>query len=291
MTTKINTLVLSGGGLKGLAYCGIFRYLQELQLDSEIEIDIKNISGVSVGSFFGLIYILKYEWKDLYEEILSKRFANLKDIKYNNFIESYGLDSGNGIIEWLETMMLKKGYEKNITFKELYYRTGIHFRVFVTNLNKYTQEVLDHINSPDMCITFAIRMSMSIPVMFTCKKYNNNIYVDGALIDNYPIEFHDESIENVLGINLISENTIDNVNIDSMSSYLYNVTMCYLLQIERLQTKDKYISKTICIMNEKDVPIINFKMTKRQKIQIINTGYKSAYNYFKELVQNKNKKI
>ena len=49
---KIDTLVLSGGGVKGIAYVGVFKKLRELK------VEIKEICSVSVGSMMGLLYVL-----------------------------------------------------------------------------------------------------------------------------------------------------------------------------------------------------------------------------------------
>ena len=69
--SKIDTLVCSGGGAKGIAYIGVIKYLDELKekrLNEEKKddfdenkciypkIDIKRITCVSVGCFMGLLY-------------------------------------------------------------------------------------------------------------------------------------------------------------------------------------------------------------------------------------------
>ena len=57
MTNKYTHLILSGGGLYGLCYLGIFRYLIiEKKLDS-----LKNVVGNSMGSFFSLGYCLNID--------------------------------------------------------------------------------------------------------------------------------------------------------------------------------------------------------------------------------------
>ena len=50
-TNNIKHLVLSGGGLLGISYIGLLRYLEE----SHSIANIKSISGCSAGSFFGCL--------------------------------------------------------------------------------------------------------------------------------------------------------------------------------------------------------------------------------------------
>jgi len=57
MKTDINTLVLSGGGIRGVAYCGAFRKLRELHEIGRIKLDIKHLACVSVGCIFGLVFV------------------------------------------------------------------------------------------------------------------------------------------------------------------------------------------------------------------------------------------
>lgn len=287
-STKIDTLILSGGGFRGLIYPGIFKYLHELQCgnnkkyQNKFEINIKNISAVSVGSLFGLLYILKYDWRELRDEIFNKNFKHLKNIDYKNFLTNYGIDSCKYVVEWIESLIIKKNISKTITFKELYDITGIHFRVFVTNLNKYTQEYFDYLNQPDMQVILGIKASMSIPLVITHEKINDNIYVDGAVIDNYPIEFHEElngTLENVVGINLINYFEVGN-EIDSVWSYMYNVIFCMIYQMNKIQIKEKYKKYTIPIQFNSSESMLNFKMTKKQKLDLIKLGYFSANEYF-----------
>jgi predicted acylesterase/phospholipase RssA len=50
----LENIVFAGGGLKGWAYIGTIKALNEL-IDFK---NIKSVTGVSVGSMFGLFYIL-----------------------------------------------------------------------------------------------------------------------------------------------------------------------------------------------------------------------------------------
>ena len=51
--SEISNLVLSGGGLLGLSYIGLFRYLEEHNAIHQI----KTITGCSAGAIFGTGFI------------------------------------------------------------------------------------------------------------------------------------------------------------------------------------------------------------------------------------------
>ena len=296
MKREINILDFSGGGVKGISYIGVLKCLNELQIkrkqleeQSDFDndscnipkIDIKHICCVSAGSIIGLFYILGYTFEEMYYEIMNTNLENLRDFRFKNFINKYGLDSGKNIVNWMETLIIKKGYSKDITFKELYDKSGIHYQVLASNLNKYKHTAFDYKKTPNVKITRAIRMSISIPFIFTIEKYNGDIHVDGGLINNYPIKLFEENLENTLGIKLIAKGeSNDNVyeEIEDINSYIFHIMKCFMIQKTTLVCK--YEPHTICIETETVTHSINFSLTELEKISLIDIGYNTTCKYF-----------
>jgi NTE family protein len=291
----INTLVLSGGGIRCISYIGIFKKLDEFKVSEDVSIDIKTICAVSAGTLFSLLYILGYTSTEMRDEILNLKLQNMKDIKFINFISKYGLDSGVNLIMALEGLIIKKGFDKKITFLELYNKSGIDFQVMATNLNKYCFTKFNYVNTPDTIVTDAIRMSISIPIVFTVNKYNNDIHVDGGLIDNFPIKLFDKSLESVLGIKLVSHGELSshivNEKIDDIESFIYHTLSCYMVQKEKHTTMtEKYQDHTIFIHTENITQTVNFSLSIGDKKRLIDIGYKAADNYFKNVLDKCEKK-
>lgn len=282
MKQKIDTLILSGGAMKGVVYCGVLKKLMEIQRDpnSNLEINIKRITSISVGTIFGLTYILGYDDKESEDEVLNKKFLELKDMRITNFLTCFGLDTGKNIIRWIEDLLEKKGYNKDVTFKDLYERTGIHFQVLSTNLHTYKYFTFDYINTPDTLVTRAIRLSISIPFVFTVERYNGQVHVDGGLVSNYPIQLFEKDMSTVLGIKIVSAN--DQVDkIDDISSYIYNVMRCLIIQKEKHTTlTDIYKEHTIYIEAGPFSEGINFALTTKQKKELIKVGYNATHDFF-----------
>ena len=226
MKKVINTLVMSGGGLKGIAYIGVFKFLDELKQNPEYTIDIKEICSVSIGTITSLLYILGYTCQEFYNEIINKDLHDLRNIKLRTFLSKYGLDTGKTIIKWVSDLIVKKGFSKDLTFNELFTLTGVNYRIVSCNLNKYKNEIFDYKNSPNLKVLKAIRMAISIPLVFSIEKYNDDIYVDGAIINNFPIDIYSENLENVLGIKLSSgDRDLEQKHetIDTFDSYIFHV--------------------------------------------------------------------
>lgn len=278
MNDKIDTLVLSGGGIKGIAYIGVFRKLREM------DIKIKEICCVSVGSIMGLLYMLGYKNEELLEEIKTRNFDNLKDIKIGNFINRYGIDTGKNIVRWIEELLERKGYSKDVTFIDLYKILGVKYRVLATNLNKYESTIFDYMTTPVMKITRAIRMSISIPFVFTVQRYMGDIHIDGAIVNNYPIELYKDRLDSVLGMNVITmaekrDGKGVNQLIEDISGYIYNVMTCFLI-FKSKTLLEEYKKRTLSVCIEDIMSAMNFDIENDMKEKLVNCGYKCACEFF-----------
>jgi predicted acylesterase/phospholipase RssA len=279
----IKTLILSGGGVKGFSYIGVFKKLIELKKLDNLE----HIIGVSIGSVFGLLYLVGYSYEELYEEFYNKNLNELVDYKLSNFIKKYGFETGKIFMGWLETLLLKKGISNKITFSELFKKTNIKYSVIATNLNLYKLKVFNHETNGKMKVFKAIRMSISLPLILTKQNYKKDIYVDGGVINNIPMELADKDFPNILGINL---KLIENENeprrdIDSIDKYMYHVCNCFFRFKSKIDIKycEKVIDINIC-----NIETFNWNINEEQKLYLIECGYENTSKYFNEINEIKN---
>lgn len=287
----IDTLVLSGGGIKGFAYCGVFKYFEEQKY---IDIKIKNLSAVSIGSVFALLYIIGYTSKELEIEILNKRINELSNPKIENFVNKFGLESGKGITTWIETLLLKKGFKKSLSFKELNCKFGVHFKVYVTNISTYKYTYFDHENTPELSVIKAIRMAITVPFFFTMQKYNEHVYVDGALINNYPIEQSirkdNKDNSNIIGVHLLEHdpNKPCLFQINNIDDYIYHIFKCFITQSQIYNNCSNSNNVTI---NEQTINVhtntlskssISFNICIKDRKQFILDGYNATKTFFEK---------
>ena len=259
----IKHLILSGGGVRGIAVCGVLKHLHpKLQ-------NLESILGVSVGSIIGFVYAIGYTPEEIEEIVLKKKFSSLINISLLSLLGKYGLDDGEKILNWLKEYARKKDISDDITFIELYKKTGINFRVGVTNLTESQQEILDCRSWPNLSVYKAIKMSFSIPFVFSSVKFNNCVYVDGAITDNYPIEVYNDMMSETIGIQLVSRKK--RCETDTFLSFVSSVMKCLKVQLE-----DKILdNRTLCIPAG-EVTSMSFDITKDQKIAMIKEAYEMA---------------
>ena len=73
-------------------------------------------------------------------------------------------------------------------FLEFYEKSGIEL-VFTTYcLNTDTLELLNYTNTPDLKLLDGLCMAIAVPFLFFPVSYRNQLYVDGFLVSNHPIE-------------------------------------------------------------------------------------------------------
>lgn len=282
----IDTLVISGGGVKGIVFIGAFKYLEELKsVRNDIKVDIKRIYAVSVGSIIGLLYAIGYTWEEMEREIFKVDTKSLQNIRLKTFIKNYGLDSGKKIMNWLEELVERKGYKKTITFKQLLKLRGIDLNIGSTNLNKYKAVYFNSEISPNLRIVRAIRMSIGIPLVFSSVRYKGEVYVDGGVINSYPIRNVDK-LENVLGLKILLNNELNEFvdeKIESIGDYLYHLFYCYMLQKETSTTLSiEYSEHTVFINPGKIIHSIKFDLSESDKKSLIECGYQETKKYFEK---------
>ena len=69
------------------------------------------------------------------------------------------MDNGNKIIDWLTELLVKKGFSKDTTMRELWLKTRINFRVVAADINTYSMVIFDYKSTPNLKVLKAIRMS------------------------------------------------------------------------------------------------------------------------------------
>lgn len=185
--SNIKHLVLSGGGLLGISYIGLLKYLEE----NNVKNQIKSITGCSAGSIFATLVLLDYTSQEIEKLIKSldfKQFLNINIDTILKFQQTKGLDSANKLTDFFKSFIKNKTGDENTTFKQLYEMNSKILQIGVTNLTTMNFEQFNYITQPDLPIYLAIRASIAIPIVFEPIIINNCVYCDGGVIDNLPID-------------------------------------------------------------------------------------------------------
>lgn len=274
----IENLVFSGGGTKCICFLGVLKYFEETGLDKYI----KNIIGSSGGAIFSLVFILDYSYNDLEKLIVNLDFEILKDMSGENlinFFQCYGLDTGNKIEHLIKLLISKKGFNEDITFLDLYNKIGKSLIITGTCVNKQCTEYFDYKNTPNMSVYKAIRISMSIPIIYNKVEYNSYTYVDGGVSNNYPIDFFENELSKTLGFLILSDGKNEIIDINSIDTFMYYNLLILSSSIDYNKYKlyQKNTVKLSCSYSN-----LKFNLSTDDKMSNINESYNRTKEYFKQ---------
>ena len=187
-------MVFEGGGVKGIAYVGIMQVLEEKGILPQIQ----RVGGTSAGAINAFLFAINYDVADTQEVMQKLDFNKFKDDSWGVYKDSkrlmneFGIYKGNYFTSWLKELLERKGFSANITFKSLHEKSGKELFVYATNLSTNFSEVYSPEHTPRMRVVDAIRRSMSIPLFFRAVRDDrDDIFVDGGLINNYPVKLFD----------------------------------------------------------------------------------------------------
>ena len=118
--SKYEYVVLSGGGINGMAFLGALKALDEKNLLG----NIKTFIGTSAGSIMSAFIIAGYSFDEIYAFCLKFNFSKINtDFDINNLLCKYGINTGNRIMYVFNRLLCEKKFKINITLKEFYEKT------------------------------------------------------------------------------------------------------------------------------------------------------------------------
>lgn len=199
--SKNISLVLSGGGARGIAHIAVIEELEKLGYT------IKSISGTSMGALIGGVYAAGNlePFKNWLLELNKTKIFKLLDFSFS----TQGLVKGDRI------------------FNEI--------KPFITDVNienlpiKYNATAFDIANNKEVVfdegsLFRAIRASISIPTIFTPVNIDNSVLVDGGVVNNIPITNIDRFPNDILiAVNVNAGITEEVIRFSSNHKSEYNV--------------------------------------------------------------------
>ncbi|WP_438961919.1 patatin-like phospholipase family protein [Nonlabens sp.] len=160
-------LALSGGGAKGIAHAGVIKALKERN------IQISKISGTSAGALIGVLYAAGLEDEVIYDFFKSSNLFSPSKFAFGQpgFIKS------NVFMNHLNSFIPQDSFES----------LSIPLVVTATDLNNASSKVFDKGE-----LYLPILASAAFPGVFTPVNIGNNTYVDGGVLNNFPIDLLDD---------------------------------------------------------------------------------------------------
>lgn len=262
-----DAVVLSGGGVKGIAMLGSLAYLH----DTDALKNVKYYVGTSAGALLATVMALGMQPKDIFKRhVLTFKYT--PDIDITRLERNFGLDSGKSLQKWIDGIV-----PKDMTFETMYEKTGKTLVICATNLNMHSAEYFSKDSTPDLLLRDALRMSCSVPLYFSAIRYNKSLYVDGGVSCNFPVQHaKDLGAKRILGIRFATP--------PKEGDHAWNLEsfMGALLE-SNINTKYQPGSSVVLRLDTKGIALsLNFKLSAREKHALYDSGYTQTQVFFKK---------
>lgn len=185
---KIDSLVLSGGGIFGVLVLGALQHCIDINMLDISKIDV--LVGTSIGSIICYLLIIGFYPTEIVHLLINHRH-HLDGLTVFNLVKMYNMEGGvsfNIIQQLLERITLDKTGTL-FTMKSLHDKYGKMLVCTTFNYTKKTVEYISYKNYPDMPCILACAASSAIPIIFERCIYNENMFVDGGIHDNLSIDY------------------------------------------------------------------------------------------------------
>ncbi len=287
--SNYKNLVFEGGGMTGLAYIGCLKVLEENQIVDNIE----NFAGTSSGAIMAFLISIGYTANELYnitKNINWKKMVLKRHWIYQffHFWNNYGLFKYDNIENTLKQFCLDKLGKSDFTFDELYQVTKKNLILVGVNVSKKQQEYFCKNTTPNMSVIKAIKISSSFPFIFDPIKHNNMLYIDGGVMNNFPIEYFNNSDE-TLGVNITEDN--DNLHKDENIKNIFNfgINILYSILLVQEHCDLRQSRNNIIYIKTNSANILQNIILMNQNLDVLyEMGIKYTRKYFQKMEQENN---
>lgn len=272
------TCIFGGGAVRGIAYIGAIKALQELK------INIDTLVGSSVGSIVAALLAVGYNTEELKDLFMQVNFELFKDIHFS-ISKDFALSKGNIFTNWIREAIEKKFYgidyekgkNKPVTFNDI----SKNLIILTTDLNKFKPYEFSTYETPDFEIATAVRISCSMPGLMTPVEIENKKLVDGDLLKGIPLWKLSKNLSSnnrIIEFRLEGEhfsgegNTFEFLN--SIYSCMTSISTDFIMDIFGANDKFDYIKITTG-----DIIVIDFNISQKTRNKLIDIGYKDSIKY------------
>lgn len=247
-------LCLSGGGAKGIAHIGVLKAFRETGIFPDV------VAGTSAGSVVGALYAAGKTPEEMIDFV---RDGSLFKI-YKVIMPSDGLTK----LTYLKDKL--RGAIPEDSFEGL--ARPLH--VAVTNLITGNVEIKN--SGPLFDVIMA---SSSIPLVFSPVEIDGQIYVDGGMLANFPVQPLIGQSDVIIGVNLMPQEPISEKSVQNIIGI---ATRCFSLSVwSNTQPQLRHCDLVISPPNIEQYNIFQFSRYK----ELVELGYEAALDRIPELLE------
>lgn len=275
-------LILEGGGVRGIAYAaalGVF--------EREWAVAWQKVGGTSAGAIVAALVACGYRSADLFAILERTRLTEFCDarmgwarplnapIALHDFFWKCGIYKGDRFEDWLDELVGDR----------LMGDTNLPLTVFTWDARWRESIAINSTTHPEMKVSRAVRMSMSIPFFFRPVKWldgkTERVCVDGGYGRNYPVDVFDVPGEPrwpTIGFLLKEEEAAPNDCSNAME--LGMAMLSGLREAVHREITGANLYRSVPI-DGTGVSCIDFRLCEETKYRLIRNGEEAAMRFVK----------
>ena len=279
--TPPDTIILSGGSIKGFLTLGAIQYIH----DNLNTTSLTTFIGSSCGALIAYLLVIGYTPIEIMvyictHDVLPKMTSSMDIV---NAVNGQGAISFNFIHNILEKMTIEK-VGRLLTMKELFEKSNKHLLCVTYNLTKDKPEILSHISFPDLPCLTAVRMSSNLPLIFGSFKYQENFYIDGGITDNLGLRYIPTESKSSIAINIVDDMQYKpNSNILEFMYHILAIPIRQLTKnvISEMTEKNKNL-KILNLRDDKQPKVYDFNIKSSTRFEMFSNGYNACKEFLSE---------
>jgi len=172
---------------------------------------LKRFVGVSGGAVVAGLLSCNYSVEEILQILKSTNPGNFLDDDWGTIrdtqrlLQNFGYYKGDRFQKWYATLLEAKAGNESVTFEKAHFQFGKDLIVTATDVNSVEPVYFSKETSPRMRIIDAVRAAITVPFFISAiRSARGDLFVDGSLLDSYPIGILDEEIRS--GDSVIIEN-------------------------------------------------------------------------------------
>ncbi|MBO0592713.1 patatin-like phospholipase family protein [Cellulophaga sp. E16_2] len=253
-------LVLSGGGVRGIAHIGVIKALEEHHIYPSY------IAGTSAGAIVGGLYAGGCSWQQILEFFNATQLFSLSNYAMNK-------------PGFLDTEKFYNQFKKYLPVDD-YKALKIPLVVTATNLLDGTLKVFD-----TGSLIKTLLASAAVPGVFAPVEIDGGYYADGGILNNFPVDLIKHKCDQIVGVYV---NPFQKIEKDSLK-HVYNIMeRSYHIMLAN-ETSKKFKDCDVLIRPNRMKEFSTFSM--KNNDTIFNLGYESAIASLEKNKENKKKTL
>jgi predicted acylesterase/phospholipase RssA len=269
-----DTLIFKGGGVKGLAFAGAVRELEQC-------FKFRTFVGTSAGAIAAALLAAGATGATLEEKLRGKAFREFLDgHRWAAFITiplRGGIHPGYALSNWIRDELFEsKGQLSDVKMLDLLPNRAV---IYAAQYN-HAPITFDTIGERrDSAVHAAVRASLSIPYFFQPQHLDCQWVYDGGLLANYPVSiFLSQERSRKIEPKFIALYLGPNRPRPLRREWQHRLLLGIWMERDDLEVVDKYRSRTV-VIDTHPIGTIDFDLTEQEKDFLVFAGRAAALSF------------